>query len=104
MCPREFTVFIGWHLTAQEVHVAACQLASLLLCVDVAESHQRGFVAAEAILFHEERHEDTVDFQDEVFRFSPIEDIVAEMEEHLAFHAMRLADASYLVDIFFLNH
>ena len=104
LCPGEFAIVVVGYLAAQEVDVGACELSGLLLRADVAEGYERRRVAAEAVLLHEERHEDAVDFEDEVFRVGAVEDVVGEVECHLALHAVRLADAADLENVVRLDH
>ena len=88
----------------QEEDGAAGELARLLLGGDVAEAHECRLVAAEPVFLHEERHEDTIDLENEIVGLSTVENIVGEMEQHLAFHAVWLADAANLEDVFLSNH
>ena len=76
---------------AWEIDIAPRQLRSTLLGVHIAKLNQSQRVVAEAILFHKERYENAVDFQNEVIGISGVEDIVVKLERHLAFHTMSLA-------------
>ena len=97
--PSQFVVGrVG--LAALEKHLAVGELARLFLRVDVAEFEQGRFVAAEAVFLDEKRHEKPLDFDDEVVAVGAVEDVVGEHKVHLAFYAVRFADATDSIDVF----
>ena len=81
-----------------EEHLAVGQFACPFLGVDVAEFHQCAIVSVKAILLHEERDEDAVDFEDEVFRLHAVKHIVVEEEIHLALDTVGASYAANFKD------
>ena len=101
--PREF-LSIGVYVLAWEVDIATRQLAYTLLRVDIGEAHECRFVVLKAIFVEEERHEDAVDVENEVVGIYAVEDVIVEVERHLAVHTVRFAYLTYLIYCFFLYH
>ena len=87
-----------------EIDVAVGQLSGTLLSVYAVKLHESSTVAAEAVLFDEERHEDTVDVKHQIVSINAVKDIVIEHEGYLAFHAVRLPQTANLVYFLLSDH
>ena len=87
-----------------EVYVAAGEFLCALLGVDVAEFDQADGVVAETVFLHEEGYEDAVDVEHEIVGIDAVEDVVVELERHLAFDSVGFAQAADLIYFFLLNH
>jgi len=89
---------------AWEIDVATGEFLCALLSVDVAELNEANGVVAEAVFLHEERHEDAVDVEHEIVGIDAVEDVVVELERHLAFDSVGLAQTANLVNFLWFNH
>ena len=89
---------------AGEIDVASRQLAGSLLSVHITELDKGQVAVAKAVFLHKERYQDAVDLQYQILALHAVENVVVEMEGHLALHAVRLAQTPYLKYLFFLNH
>ena len=84
-------------MLTREVDIAAGKLANTLLRVDVGKAYKRCLVVLEAVLVEEEWHEYAVNLKNEVVGVYTVEDIVVEVERHLAVYAVRLAYLTYFI-------
>ena len=94
--PREL-VGICVDMLTREVDIAASKLASTLLRVDIGKAYKRRLVVLEAVFVEEEWHEYAVNLKNEVVGVYTVEDIVVEVERHLAVYAVRLANLTYFI-------
>ena len=100
----EFRILVLLGKSAWEEHVATGEFAGTLLRIDVAELNQHDLIALESVLFHEERHEDSVNGQHEILGIHAVEDIVIDLHRELALYAMGLPYPTNLIYFLFFYH
>ena len=102
-CQRQVVVGL-FSECAWEIDVATGEFLCALLSVDVAELNEANGVVAETIFLHEKRYEDAVDVEHEIVGIDAVEDVVVELERHLAFDSVGLAQTANLVNFLWFDH
>ena len=67
--------------------------------VYVHEFHQCRFAAFEPIFFEKEGNEQPIHLERKEIGLCSVEDIVVEVERYFAFHAVRLTQLAYLIEV-----
>ena len=105
MVPTKRQVVVGlFGECAWEIDVATGEFLCALLGIDVAELNEADGIVAETVFLHEKRYEDAIDVEHEIVGIDAVEDVIVELERHLAFDSVGLAQTANLVNFLWFNH